>query len=88
MKIKDNYILRRVADTWVVFPIGVETVDFNGMLRLNESGAVIWRELEKGCSRERIADVLSEEYDVTSEQALVEISVFLNRLMEIGCVEE
>ena len=42
MKLKEDFLLRQVADTWVVMPIGQEMLDFNGMLTLNETGAFLW----------------------------------------------
>ena len=50
MKLKENYVLRPVADTWVALPLEAETLNFNGMLTLNESGVLLWKALEKGGS--------------------------------------
>ena len=60
MKLKKNFLLRQVADTWVVMPIGQEMLDFNGMLTLNETGALLWQTLEKGGDREALADALND----------------------------
>lgn len=87
MKLKENYVLRRVANTWVVLPIGEETVNFNGMLRLNETASVLWTALEKGGSREDLANALTAEYDVTYERALTSVDNFLNMLGQAGCLE-
>ncbi len=37
MKIKDGFILRNVAGNNVVVPIGQATIDFNGMISLNDT---------------------------------------------------
>ncbi len=37
MKIKEDFLLRKVADCYVVVPVGNATVDFNGMMNLNEN---------------------------------------------------
>ena len=42
MKIKEDYLLRKVAECYVVVPVGKATVDFNGMMNLNETGAFLW----------------------------------------------
>ena len=44
MKIKENYMLRKVADCYVVVPIGEAVAEFNGMINLNEVGAFLWRQ--------------------------------------------
>ena len=36
MKIKEGYILRNVAGSFVVVPVGNATLEYNGMMNLNE----------------------------------------------------
>ena len=81
-------MLRQVAGTWVVLPLGQATLDFNGMLTLNESGVLLWKALEQGSSREALADVLTGEYDVSRETALADVDGFVKKLSRAGCVEE
>lgn len=87
MKLKENFALRPVADTWVVLPLGAETINFNGMLTLNESGALLWQALEKGGDRETLADALMAEYIVDRVQALADADEFLEKLRKAGCLE-
>ena len=63
MRIKTDYILRVVAGTNVVLPIGEATVKFNGMLTLNGSGVMLWQQLEKETSFEDLVALLCEKYD-------------------------
>ncbi len=88
MKINENFILRQVADTWVVLPIGAATVDFNGMMTLNDAGALLWQTLEKGSDREGLAAALCGVYDVSRECALADVDAFLEKLAQVGCIEE
>lgn len=88
MKLKENFVLRQVAKTWVVLPLGQATLDFNGMLTLNESGALLWKALEHCGSREALADVLTGEYPVSREMALADVDEFLHNLAEAGCIAE
>ena len=86
MKLSENYVLRRVADTWVVLPIGEASVNFNAMLTLNESGATLWHALEQGMGREALADALLAEYEVDRETALADVDEFLAKLKDAGIV--
>lgn len=88
MKIKQDYVLRQVADTWVVLPLGETSVDFHGMLSINESGAMLWKALEQGCTREQLAAVLTREYAVEQQQALEDVDEFIAKLSGIGCIEQ
>lgn len=88
MKLKDNFVLRQVADTWVVLPVAEATLDFNGMLTLNETGAVLWRALEQGGNEEALVEALTAEYDVSAEQAAKDVGEFLLKLVDAGCAEK
>lgn len=87
MKIRSDFVLRQVADTWIVLAIGAVAADFKGMLTLNESGVLLWKALENGADRARLADALMAEYIVDRDQALVDVDDFLNKLQSVGCLE-
>ena len=84
MKIKGNYVLRQVAKTWVVMPLGQSTLDLNGMLTLNETGALLWKTLEQNGDRDAMVKALTGEYNVSAEQALADVERFLNKLAAAG----
>ena len=87
MKINENFVLREVAGSWVVIPIGEKSVDFNGMMNLNETGVLLWRALEKGAEKEELVAALTAEYDVSAEIAAKDIGQFLETLEKAGCLE-
>lgn len=84
MKVKGKYVLRQVAKTWVVMPLGMTTLDLNGMLTLNESGAILWKALEQGGDRAAMVRALRSEYDVSPEQAEADVERFLAKLAAAG----
>jgi len=87
MKLKKDYVLRQVADTWVVLALGQETISFDGMLRLNESGALLWNTLEKGADIDGLVAALKAEYIVSEAQARADAEEFLQKLAQAGCIE-
>ena len=61
MKIREGFLLRNVAGNNVVVPIGQATLDFNGMMSLNETGAFIFSKMLDGTTKEQlIEDLISE----------------------------
>lgn len=88
MRIKDNYVLRQVADTWCVLPLAEETLNLDGMLTLNDSGAFLWQAIEKDRSKDELVEAMLNEYNVTFEQAEADIEEFLNKLRNVGCLQE
>lgn len=87
MKIKNNFSIRNIAGSWVALPLGNSVVDITGMLTLNDSGVMLWRLLEGGCTREDLVNALLNEYDVTREEALADVNSFVDKLVSIGCLE-
>lgn len=87
MKLKKDFVMRRIANTCVVVPTGDTMVDFNGMLSLNETGAFLWERLERGCNRNQLLDALTTEYDVGYEEAAADVDAFLEKLRKAGCFE-
>ncbi|MBR5315319.1 MAG: PqqD family protein, partial [Firmicutes bacterium] len=84
MKLKKNFVLRDVADVWAVLPTAADTLNFDGMLTLNDSGAMLWKALETGSDKEQLVEVLTSEYEVGREQASADVDAFLNTLSEAG----
>ena len=87
MKVKKDYILREVAGTNVVLPVGKATVNFNGMLTLNDSGVMLWKLLEEDTSAEALAEMLCTQYDVSEETARKDVEEFLDILKKADCLE-
>ena len=87
MKLKEGFVLRQVAGNYVVFPVGESTVDFHGMLALNETGAFLWEKLSEGADREALRKALCAEYDDCETTALFDIDVFIKKLCDAGCLE-
>lgn len=77
MKTADGFILKTIAGTNVVVPIGKATVSFRSMITLNDSGAFLWRQLEKGCTEEELVAALENEYNVDDATARADIKEFL-----------
>ncbi len=86
MKIKDGFILREVAGSFIVVAVGEAVKEFNGIVNLNETGAVLWKTLEKGATKEQLVKALLAEYDVDEETARKDIDAFINKLQEAKLV--
>ena len=87
MKIKDDFALRKVADSYVVLPVNSLTLDFNGVINLNETGAFLFEQLQKGIEKEELVEKMLDEYDVTREKASADIDLFINKLKDADVFE-
>ena len=87
MKIKDGYILREVAGNNIIVAVGGESVTFDGIKTLNETGVFLWRNIEKGMDEDALVKALLEEYEVDEETAKKDVKEFVFLLINNGLVE-
>ena len=88
MKIKEGFMIREVAGYNVVVPVGDAAVDFNGMINLNETGALLWRTLLNGAEESDLVAALLAEYDVTEDIAKQDVSGFIMKMREANLIDE
>lgn len=87
MRIKNGFMLRDIAGQAVVVPLGSRVVEFNGIMTLSESGALLWRKLENDASFEEMVDLLITEYDIDRETASKDIENFLESMRSKNILE-
>lgn len=88
MKIKEGFILREIAGSFVVVPVGQNLVDFSSMITLNETAAFLWNCLAGGADEDALCEKLLSEYEgVTKEDALADIKEFIKVLEEKNILE-
>ncbi|MGN0261918.1 MAG: PqqD family protein [Eggerthellaceae bacterium] len=87
MKIKPDFVMRRVGNSYVAVATGAAAKSFNGMLKLNESAAFLWESLRKGATEEELAARLTSEYEVSSEKALCDVRRVCEQLLKAGIAE-
>lgn len=88
MKIKPGFALKAVDDTYIVVPVDAQTADFRCILTLNETGALLWKQLENDSSEAQLVDALLAEYDVASALAQGDVAAFVAELRENDLLEE
>lgn len=84
MRIKQGFVLREVAGQAVVIATGEASKAFHGMIKLNATGADIWRGLSEGLTDAQIADRLVERYGADGEAAAVDVAAFVRDAREAG----
>ena len=73
-------MLREIAETWVVIPVGSKLVEFNGIINLSESGALLWRKLEHNATEDDLVSTLLLEYQISESNARRDVADFLDIL--------
>ena len=88
MKIKSGFVLEKVGGAYLAVAVGSRTKDFNGLVRMNGTGAFLWGLLtDQDMTKEELLSKVLSEYEVGEEQAMADIEAFENKLRENGILE-
>lgn len=82
MKLKSGFVIREIAGTSIVVPVGERVKDFNGVINLNDTGVFMWGLLEKDVSEEEMVQAVLGEYDVEKSVAERDVKKFIEKLKE------
>ena len=89
MRIKKGFELREVCGEHIIVAYGRENIDFNKVISLNESAALIWRNIfDKDFTAETMASLLQDEYEVDAETALRDAKALLDEWTKVGLVQK
>lgn len=88
MRRNENFILRHTADLMVILPVGLASVNFPGMISVNETGALLWELLAQEQTADILAEALTKEYEVEFARAKEDVDKFLEQLRPVGALVE
>lgn len=86
-KIKSGFIVRKIGNQIMAVPIGKMTSQIHGMVALTESGELLWNALTDGTDIGKLADILTENYEIDRETALSDAQKFVDGLRIQGVLE-
>ena len=86
MKLKKGFITHEGANEYILVPAG--GVSFSGMVRSNKSAGFIVECLKEEVTEEEIVEKMLEKYDATKEQITMDVTKTLDKLRNIGAIEE
>ena len=88
MKIKNGYIMREVAGENVVIAVGEAARDFKGMIRLNPTGAFLWKLLESDTDESAMLAAMLDKYDIDEDTAKRDIAAFVSSVKGAGLIND
>lgn len=87
MKIKEGFMIRKVAGEYVVVPVGDAGRGFHGMIQLNDTGAFLWEQCCRKTDKEQIVQAVTEKYEIDEITAKRDVESFLEKLARAGILE-
>lgn len=88
MRVSKDFILRQIADEYMLVPIGQAATRFNGLISMNEIGHFIFSALAEDTTEEQILDQIVAEYEVDRATAGQDLGDFLQQLRQLGALIE
>lgn len=89
MRLNPNFKLRDIAGEAIVVNQGTPDTDLTRIISLNTSARHLWEELSgKAFTPDDAASVLVKRYGISREQALRDVSVWMDALRKAGILSE
>ena len=80
MKTNKEYVLREIAGEPLLIPTGMASQKLNGMIRLTETAAFIWKQVDAASDLEEIVEKIHSEIARDEETARRDVYGFLREL--------
>lgn len=87
MKIKQGFVLKSIADSHIVVPLGSQVVDFSSIIKLTDTGAFLWSLLDSDTTLDELVSALTDEYDVDVATAIHDVDAFITKLKDADLLE-
>lgn len=87
VKIKTGYILRNIADEWIVIPRGEHALTFSATIVLNEAGAFLWDVLKEERTVADLVELMRGEYGIDQITAERDVKAFVEQLKAENVIE-
>ncbi len=91
MKLSSEFMLKEIAGTFVLIPVGQNIVACKNLLRLNDTGAFIMKKIEEEISYDDLLDSLVKEYEAEENEVDIlrtDLDAFLAKAREISAIVE
>ena len=80
LQARSGYVLREIAGEYLLIPVELADGSQSQMAVLNEIGAFLWELLQEARTVDTMAKAITEEYEVSPEEAEADICEFLDHL--------
>ena len=88
MKIKDGFIVRCVAGSYIAMPVGERAEEINGVIELTQGGAILWEKLSEDTTVDALVAELLSKFEVDEETARRDTVAFVENLRRSNLLEE
>lgn len=85
MRISKDFIVREIAGDYIIVPTGRESLKFQGLITVNETGVFLWKCLqESSMTVETLTEALCESFETDEKTAGEDVKEFLHYIEQRG----
>ena len=88
MKAKPGFVLRTIADEYMLMPIDENISAYKSMILLNKVPAFIWEQLQAPVSRDDLLSALLEKYDIDEASAAEDLDTVLTQFRQLELIDD
>lgn len=89
MKLKYKFVISQIDGQPIAVAVGRDNQRFNGMIKLNTTGVVVFEKLAKGpVTLDEIAADLCARYEVDRDTAVESVTAFISELQKNDLIDE
>ncbi|MFA6830224.1 MAG: PqqD family protein [Bacilli bacterium] len=83
MKINEDYLIKKIAGETILVHQNKNNISFSKVITLNETAAFLFGLLKEGKNEAELLSCLTDEYDISPENAQADIHEFIEKLKEL-----
>ena len=84
MRVKEGFIVRKIANQYMAVPVGTRTKEVHGMIGLNEAGVFLWNQMVEEKTEQELVSALCKEYEIDEERAILSVRRFCEKVKKEG----
>lgn len=86
MRLNVEYEIKEIDGETSAVPKDIEESDFKGVIKLNETGEILFRMLENDVTLDDLTDRILSEYEIDEDTARDDVLNFVEKLEEAGII--
>lgn len=87
MKKKEDFIIRNIADEYIMIPVGKTALKFNGTIMINEISAFIWDNIEEVFNEKEMSKLICKYYEANYNEVYNDIKVIFRQMKDMQWIE-
>lgn len=86
MKLKHDFLVRKIGGENVLVPVGKTVSYFNGLIMINDMGLYIWENIEQVEDENEMLKKILSEYEIDEKTAKSDMEEFLDTLRKADII--